>query len=94
MWPSPEESMRSHGALARVDLGQVVVVGPTRERDILHGVVTAAPERAPMVELEAFARGAASPLLVYVAASASVAFVEGPLDGGWNLARLWKSVAL
>ena len=84
--------MQSHGASAVVDLGQVGVVTSTREHDVLQAVVAAMAERAAVVELEPFPRGAAPPLLVYVVASAFVAFVHGSLDGGRDLALLWRSV--
>jgi hypothetical protein len=86
--------MQSHLSSAVVDLGQVGVVTSTREHDVLHAVVTALAERAAVVELEPFPRGAAPPLFVDVVASAFVAFVHGALDGGRDVARRWGRVAL
>ena len=55
--------MPGHGLTAVVDLGQVVVVGPTHQGDPCHGLVAAMGERMPVVELEPVACGASSALL-------------------------------
>ena len=60
---------------------------PAPQRHVRHGVVTAIPERVVVMELEPFASGASSALLVHVSATALVALVHGPLDSRRDLAR-------
>ena len=79
--------MRLHRLLPVVDLGQSLVVLVTHERDVAHGVVAAEAERVAVVELEPVTGAAASPLLVHVAASASVSLVHRSLDRGRDLSR-------
>jgi len=86
--------MPSDGFPAVVDLGQVTVVALAREGDVIGRVVTAAAERAPVVELEPLARRAPSSLFVLVAASASVPLVHGSLHRGRDLARAGGGFAL
>jgi hypothetical protein len=75
-------------------LGDVRVVGTTQQTDVLRAVVTAKAERVPMVELEPVALGAASTLLVQVAASASVALTHGTPDCGRDVARRGRGLGL
>jgi hypothetical protein len=50
-------------------------------------VVTAQAEWVPMVELEVVARVTPSAVLVHVAASAAVAFIDGAPDGRGDVTR-------
>jgi hypothetical protein len=84
--------MHGHGGSAVVDLGQIGIVGPTNERDVLDGVVATAGERMTMVELEPVTRSAPLAVVVHVAAAASLAFVHGSPDGGRDKTRLGGSV--
>jgi hypothetical protein len=68
-------------------LGQVGVVDATHEPNILWTVVAPQTEGVPMVELEMLAFWASSALLIHVAASACVALVHRPPDGGRDVAR-------
>ena len=78
--------MPFHRLAAVVDLGEVAVVEGAHQRDVPYRVVTPVAERVPVVELEALASGAPPTLLVDVAATAPVALVHGPPDGGRHVA--------
>ena len=78
--------MPFHRLAAVVDFGEVAVVDGAHQRDVPHRVVTPVAERVPVVELEAFAGGAPSSLLVHVAATAPVALVHSPSDGSRHVA--------
>ena len=62
-------------------------MGTTHQPDVLHGVLAAKAEWAPMVEFEPVALLTPSTLLIHVAASAAVAFMDGTPDGRGDMAR-------
>ena len=78
--------MAGHGLPAVVVLREVGVVGATHQPDVVHAVVTAEAERAPVMVLEPIALRTPSALPVRVAALPPVAPVNLTPDGRGNVA--------
>jgi hypothetical protein len=80
----PSERLR-----AVVDLGEVAVVGPAHQADVVQIVAASEPEGMPVVVLEALALGASPAAGVHEAASTSVAPMDGTPNRGRNVPGPW-----
>jgi hypothetical protein len=73
--------MELHRFFPVILVGQVLVVRPTHQADVVRAAVATETVRVPVVVLKAVAGGASSPLRVHEPAPPPVAAVHEALDG-------------